>query len=72
MRVEPVGSGGAVSEVTDRRSAEALQPQSSVIEKMATRVFLITDAQERIVFVNAAFERIPAIALRRHSTKPPI
>lgn len=55
---EPVGLVAQLSEVTDRRSAEALQRlQSSVIEN-SDQGILITDAQERIVFVNAAFERI--------------
>lgn len=68
---DPVGLVAQLSEVTDRRSAEALQRlQSSVIEN-SDQGILITDAQERIVFVNAAFERITGYSAAEALDKTP-
>ncbi|MFC5302711.1 putative bifunctional diguanylate cyclase/phosphodiesterase [Azospira restricta] len=55
---EPLGLVAHLTEITNRRAAEEqLRLQARVIEKSEQGI-LITDADERIVFVNAAFTQI--------------
>lgn len=59
---EPLGLVAHLSEITERRSSEALlRLQNQVIEN-SDQGIMITDADERIVFVNAAFSRITGYA----------
>jgi diguanylate cyclase (GGDEF)-like protein/PAS domain S-box-containing protein len=59
---DPLGLVAHLSEETDRRTAdEMLRLQASVIQN-SDQGILITDARERIMFVNPAFSRITGYA----------
>ncbi|MBW7862507.1 MAG: EAL domain-containing protein [Rhodocyclaceae bacterium] len=55
---EPVGIAGHLSEITDRISAEEMLRLHTRIIEDSDQCIMITDAQDRIVSVNAAFSRV--------------
>ena len=59
-------------DITERiRSAERLKLWSEVLDQSAEGIFIL-DAQERIIMVNSAFERLTGLCSQEVSGKPPV
>ena len=68
---EPLVLVAQLSEATARRSAQALQRLQARVIENSDQGILITDAQEQIVFVNAAFTRITGYSAEEAFGKTP-